>query len=226
MGSNIVGSGRKVISGKKFNQLTLIKEVERINGIRYVECLCDCGKKIITRAWYVFSGHSKTCGCLKREAGMINKTHGEAGKTIEYKTWCGIIRRCYNKNDNSYKRYGGKGIKVSDEWKYSYETFLNDMGRRPNGKYSIERKNFNGDYCKENCCWATCLEQANNKRNNYLITHLGETKTMAQWAKLYKTKYTTFANRFLNLCDKNFDVLIFKFYPQFLYLKNKDYASN
>ena len=82
-----------------------------------------------------------------------------------YKIWQGIRQRCNNPNDKDYQSYGGRGIKVCKEWNKSSETFVKwalDNGYMDN--LSIDRKDVNGDYCPENCHWATWMEQARNKR--------------------------------------------------------------
>ena len=109
-------------------------------------------------------------------------THG-LSQTPEYRSWKQLIQRCENPNDPSYKNYGGRGIKVNRAWRRSFEKFYLDMGARPGPQYSIERKDNNGEYGKENCCWATKVEQVNNRRNNIFLTYQGKTQTVAQWAR-------------------------------------------
>jgi hypothetical protein len=72
--------------------------------------------------------------------------------------------RCYNPKNNRYKIYGGRGIKVCDEWLKSFKNFIDDIGRKPGPQYSIDRINVNGNYEPSNCRWATPEQQANNKR--------------------------------------------------------------
>ena len=94
-------------------------------------------------------------------------------KYPEYNIWLQMRARCKNPKHIAYKYYGGRGISVSMEWD-SFKTFIEDIGRRPVGG-SIDRIDTNGNYCKENCRWATKLQQANNTRDNKKITFNGKT---------------------------------------------------
>ena len=101
---------------------------------------------------------------------IYKKKHGENSKNSpEYRTWASIKSRCYNPKVISYKDYGGRGIKVCFEWINSYENFLKDMGRRPIGKYSIERIDNNKGYSKENCKWILLIDQLRNRRNSIIF---------------------------------------------------------
>ena len=125
---------------------------------------------------------------------MSHKKHGMDGTPI-YKCWISLKARCNNKNDKDYKYYGGRGIKVCDGWINSFETFYKDIGKKPIGKYSIDRINVNGNYCKENCRWATIDEQNSNKRNNHLIQFDNQTLTISQWSRKMKIPLSTLLNR-------------------------------
>lgn len=102
-------------------------------------------------------------------------------KNRTYQTWLSMIYRCYNVDHASYPNYGGRGIKVCDRWKNSFENFIADKGERPEG-YSLDRIDNDGNYEPSNCRWSTRLEQANNKRNNRFIEINGKTLTVAQWS--------------------------------------------
>jgi len=98
----------------------------------------------------------------EKKLGSWNITHGMSS-TPEYKTWCDMKTRCLKEKNKDYKNYGGRGIKVCDKWKNSFENFYKDMGDRPDCK-SLDRIDVNGNYCKKNCRWANWEQQQNNKR--------------------------------------------------------------
>jgi len=101
--------------------------------------------------------------------------------TPEYAIWNSMKQRCYNPKHVSYKRYGALGIDICKEWKESFNTFYRDMGPRPSSQYSIERIDNTLGYMPKNCRWATAKEQANNTRNNYIISAFGKAQTVAMW---------------------------------------------
>ena len=111
-------------------------------------------------------------------------THGGAGSRL-YEIWCGMKKRCYNIKDKRYEKYGGRGIAVCDEWKDSFCAFrewATESGYQDS--LTIDRIDVNGNYCPENCRWATVAQQQRNTTRNRYITAFGETRTMAEWAEL------------------------------------------
>lgn len=111
-----------------------------------------------------------------------------------YKSWCHIKQRCGNVNDAAYKDYGGRGISYSENWE-TFEGFYKDMGSSWKAGLSIDRINNSGNYCKENCRWATRVEQNNNTRRNRYITFDGITKTLSQWSNYTGLKSSTIRQR-------------------------------
>lgn len=112
----------------------------------------------------------------------MKTTHG-LSHIPEFRVWTAMKYRCNNPRCPCYNRYGGRGIKVCDQWAHSFENFLADMGRRPDAKHSLERKDNGLDYSPNNCIWAVAETQTNNRRNNVRLPFRGQSKTIAQWAR-------------------------------------------
>lgn len=148
-------------------------------------CKCECGNNALIMRDNLMTKNTNSCGCLiEKNFYGSRRTHG-LRHTDEYKVWCGVKRRCYNKNEERYSYYGGRGIGMSDVWKDSALDFVVDMGRRPSPNHWIERYDNDGDYCFENCYWATIKEQANNKSNNRIVYYNDVKFTVAQCAEKY-----------------------------------------
>jgi hypothetical protein len=125
---------------------------------------------------------------------MFIITHGKRHTRV-YRCWAGMKQRCTNPNDKGYYRYGGRGITIEDPLWLTFEPFYADMGEPPTPQHSLERKDNNRGYCKENCVWATKKAQANNRRTNHLIEYQGQTKTLSQWSDYLNIPYNNLINR-------------------------------
>lgn len=173
------------ISGRKFGKLYVMKKTNEKNksGDYKYKCQCDCGEIVLVVGSNLKNGHSKSCGCVRRR---ISK--GYRMKNIRlYSIYCNMKQRCYNKNTRQYKNYGGRGIKVCDEWLNNYTSFYNwaiNNGYKDN--LTIDRINVNGNYEPTNCRWATNEEQKYNKTTSRYITYKEETHCLAEWAKILK----------------------------------------
>lgn len=177
-------------TGAKRGRLTMLRDVGTKNGTRQWECLCDCGKTHVTNGSSVFFGHTLSCGCLHSENTKIaNTTHGMS-HSKEYFIYNTMLARCYNENNEKFPHYGARGITVSDSWLESFANFYEDMGKRPEG-LTLERKEVNGNYCKENCVWDTPNEQAYNQRKRVDNTS-GQTGVSLRgdlwWARIWKNR--------------------------------------
>jgi hypothetical protein len=193
----------EIRSGEVYGRLTVLREVEpRMSGKqrqRCVECRCECGEVGIYRLYTLRNGNTRSCGCFSREvAGRGCVTHG-CSSTPEYGIWSGMRRRCTNSRDAAWRNYGGRGISVCQRWEESFEAFLEDMGRRPSEKHSLDRIDVNGNYEPSNCRWATAKEQMRNTRVNYLVEHDGEVKCISEWAEQYDIAPNVLYSRLVKL---------------------------
>jgi hypothetical protein len=174
------------ITGEKFGKLTAIKPVgNNKTGQRIWLCQCECGNEKEVLMGSLRSGNTSSCGCIAREVLIErNLVHGMSKDNRLYNIWCRMRQRCNTSTCNDYKDYGGRGIRVCNEWN-SFSAF-NDWARSNGYKknLSIDRIDSNGNYEPSNCRWATNKTQARNKRNNHFISFKGEKKTLSEWSHI------------------------------------------
>lgn len=155
-------------------------------------CLCDCGKETVVSPTNLLSGNTKSCGCYSVDRTReVHTTHG-LSHTRPNNIYKAMLSRTGNPNDSHYANYGGRGIKVCDSWLEAFSAFWEDMEEGYQDTLTLERKNYNEGYSKENCVWATYKKQARNTRqritNKSGVTGVcySEKKHswIAQWMKL------------------------------------------
>jgi hypothetical protein len=193
-------SGRVDYTGHVFGRLTVIEPLHaknnRYSDVWICECSCKEENKNTVRVLIASlkNGHTRSCGCLHREAVKAANTKHGMRHSPEYKVWEGMKARCYNPNNKHYSDYGGRGITVCEEWQ-EFAAFYRDMGSRPTSRHTLERNDNDGPYCKSNCKWATRKEQARNKRNNVYYEYKGERKLLGDWCRELNLKFETISTR-------------------------------
>lgn len=169
------------LTGLKFGKLTVISFYGVKNKKSYWLCECDCEDKNqkVARSDQLKDGITKSCGCSIKLG-----THGMSNTRL-FNIWSGIRSRCNNKNSKDYHNYGGRGVKICDEWENDFSNFYNwAIKNGYSDDLTIDRKNTNGNYEPSNCRWATHKEQSNNLRRNFNIEINGEVKSISEWSQL------------------------------------------
>ena len=162
------------IIGNRYGHLVVLERVEnsKFKAAQYL-CKCDCGNTTISSSNALRTGHKKSCGCSRAKTTSAwlteyNTKHNGCGTRL-YVVWAGLKQRVENPNNDRYKDYGGRGIKLCDEWhdfaKFRAWALANGYDENaPYGKCTIDRINVDGNYEPSNCRWVDFVVQANNKR--------------------------------------------------------------
>lgn len=194
-------TGRIDLAGKRFFRLIAKRPIKNPLWPKrlYWECLCDCGNLHVVESHALRDGRTKSCGCFRREFTIAKSTkHGAASRghfTKEYLCWTGIKARCCNPKNDKFHYYGGRGIRMCEQWLNSFNNFYAHMGNCPPGMTIDRWPDKNGNYEPGNCRWATGEEQANNKRTNVIIEFQGKKLSVAQWARELGVRVSLLRNR-------------------------------
>jgi len=190
--------------GKKYNRLTVVGFERKASGSRttcwYWRVRCDCGNERIAAPLKVLTGKTKSCGCMKVErmktyTEKYRTTHGGRHERL-YRIWRGMKSRCHDQNNKDYVNYGARGIVVCDEWKNDYAAFrawAYENGYADN--LTIERKDYNSDYCPDNCTWIPLEDQAKNRRGNVVVEYDGKTWILSELCDEKGLPYGTIHHR-------------------------------
>lgn len=182
------------LTGQKFGKMTVLGRDTDIKSKRtYWMCQCECGTIKSCRADSLKDGSIVSCGCRKRAQDKTNltkhHTHKQSGTRLYY-SWQDMKKRCYNEGNSRYANYGGRGIKVCDEWKDNFTAFYQwaiDNGYSE--EKTIDRINVDGNYEPLNCRWADAKTQCNNRTSNIKITIGNSTRTLTEWCEIFNVDY-------------------------------------
>lgn len=192
---------KRDVINKKFSLLTVIDELDSVGYNRVVVAVCDCGRKKTVRLSNLQSGNTKSCGCIRSPA--MTK-HGLSNHPL-YAIWNDMKMRCYNKNRPSFKNYGGRGVRVCDEWRNNPECFIL-WAIGAGWKMGLELdKDKIGDgllYSPKTCCFITPLENSCFRRNNRLVYYNGEKMTISSLSRMVGIPYSKLFYRINNSNDK------------------------
>ena len=204
----------KDLTGERFGRLVVIGVSRRVKGGKreryYWKCKCDCGRIKEVRTDCLTGGLVQSCGCLKKEQNRINLTKFHRHKLSHTKLWdtyYSMKSRCYDPADKRYKDYGGRGIKVCEEWKNSFDEFANwAVSHGFDKNLQIDRINNNGDYSPENCRWVTQKENCRNRRSNVLIEYNGKMITLVEFSEIMNIPYKVAYSKYRKMCVKRSDL--------------------
>lgn len=196
--------------GSKFGRLTVIAFEHIMRG--KTGCWnwivrCECGTLKSVSPYRVLTGNTVSCGCHKSEmASITNKknktTHGGKYDRL-YTIWSGMKQRCYCRTNKDYPNWGGRGIKVCDEWLETYANFRDWANKNGYAEgLSLDRIDVNGNYEPSNCRFADNSTQANNRRSTIFYEYHGKKESLAQIAHKSGVKYGTLYAR-VNRCGMN-----------------------
>ena len=179
--------------GNKYGLLTVLRYTGNDkHGKRRWLCKCDCGKECVVLGSDIKRGHTTSCGCYDKKRRI---KHGMSD-TRMYKIWCDIKSRCNHEYDTNYNNYGGRGIRVCDEWDNDFMAFYDwSIVHGYNDKLTIDRIDVNGNYDPSNCRWISFYDQQYNKRNTKYYEYNGDMITIYDIMKITGLKYNTIKTR-------------------------------
>lgn len=184
--------------GDKYNLLT-VRDIQNINGRTVYVCQCDCGRrKDVIGQYKLLTGAIKSCGCLKSTRCAERNRAGRKFSEFEYRIreiWRQMHQRCENPYHISYKYYGGKSVKVCEEWR-DYQKFVDwSLKNGYRDTLSLDRVDSTRGYSPNNCRWVSYDVQNNNSSHCHYLTFNGQTKSMSEWSKETGISYSAIKSR-------------------------------
>lgn len=184
------------LTGRTFGRLYVEKFVGRDKHRHLLwRCVCQCGAVRDVAQWNLLTGNTVSCGCYAAQrASNQLKRHGRYLPKY-YSKWHDMMRRCYNTKDVHYDRYGGRGIRVCDEW-HDVNKFIDWCeSQNPNDGMTIDRIDNDSGYSPDNCRFVSLKDNQNNRSSNRKIEYNGEIKTVSEWADTIGISASTLFSR-------------------------------
>ena len=195
--------GKRIdLTGKTINGV-YVRDFAYVGGGKsqkaYWNCTCSCGNEFIAESYKLRTGYTRSCGCLRAETLRKRATtHGTTAggqKNRLYFIWKSMRMRCNCQSDKAYKNYGGRGIKVCDEWN-DYLVFKSwSLNNGYSDDLTIERININKGYSPDNCKWIPLKDQCLNKQNTIWVVYKGQRKPLKVWCGELGLKYEKITQR-------------------------------
>jgi hypothetical protein len=201
------------LAGHVFGNLRVIRRAHSNNGAYWL-CRCSCGNEATVKGTSLRYGSTKSCGC-----GAKAQARANCDKYRNRNNWIprglsrklkdayrNMLARCYDASNHRYDNYGGRGIRVCEEWldplqgRLRFYHWCVENGVK--GDLQIDRIDVNGDYCPDNCRFVDAITQMNNTTRNRWLTYRGETKTLAEWARATGMAYGVLKHR----VDRGWDI--------------------
>jgi hypothetical protein len=201
------------LAGQRFGKLVVVELSHRDNGAWW-RCRCDCGGESVVRGAVLRYGSTKSCGCGSRAQARANCDKSRRCNDwvpIELKqklkhAYSNMLKRCYDPENHRYASYGGRGIRVCEDWlepvRGRHRFYRWCLANGVQGELQIDRIDVDGDYCPDNCRFVDAITQMNNTTRNRWLTYQGQTKTLAEWARSTGMAYGVLKHRL----DRGWDV--------------------
>jgi len=197
-------SCREIPAGTRFGKLTVLDNVlipHKKSFRRKLKCICDCGSITYPFSFSLTGNKTVSCGCFhKQNTSNLQRERKLKGNKFkfpkEYKIWQGVKARCSFQSATGYSHYGGRGITFDPRWN-TFPNFLEDMGPCPDKNSSIERRDPNGNYTKDNCFWLPRNLQSRNTRRTKKYNFRGKFLSLPEIAGIAGVPSKKLYSRFI-----------------------------
>jgi hypothetical protein len=161
------------LNGMTFGNLVVLHRAGHRGKFAAWMCRCTCGVERVVGGQHLRRGKIRSCNTNGHRWKIDRPITLPAEYPSEHQSWSSMHERCGNPNHKKYNVYGGRGITICERWD-DFKNFMLDMGRKPDPKFTIERRDVNGNYEPGNCCWIARKDQGRNRRNSVFVVYQGK----------------------------------------------------